>query len=334
MKVTGGLERLNCPSREEFDANFANLDKPVILTGLTEAWPATHQWDLGYLDRRVGHVDVSYKISPTGSHPPLDETGVLGAPRESATLSEYLDRVWSLTAEDDRCTFCLSGDDVFILDNWDRYHPELKVLLEDFEMPPYFDPERLETIGFWVSPQGVRSHLHYDSNGQHNLNAQVSGEKQVWLFSPDQLARLYPYLATELQPFNFSKIDIDSPDTGRFPDFADAACYFDTLRTGEVLFIPAYWFHSFKHVGAFNSNINFWWKPDRVPLSPTSVRSVFAYELLELLVASDVEKLPQAIAGLSPEVLKSWQDIERQIIVGKGVRNPADRDREEPAAVA
>jgi|GEM_PF-884458 len=334
MRVTGGLERLHCPSREEFDANFVNLDKPVILTGLIDAWPATQRWDLGYLDRRVGQVDVSYKVSPTGSHPPLDESGALEALRETATLGEYLDRVWNQTAEDDRCTFCLSGDDVFVLQNWDRYHPALKVLLEDFEMLPYFDPECVEIIGFWVSPHGVRSHLHYDSNGQHNLNAQVSGEKQVWLFSPDQLGSLYPYLATKLQPFNFSKIDIDAPDTERFPNFADAACYYDTLKAGEVLFIPAYWFHSFKHMGAFNTNINFWWKPDRVPLSPTSVRSVFAYELLELLVGSEVEKLPQKIAELPPEILKSWQDIEQQIIVGKGVRNPEDRARDEPAAVA
>ena len=334
MKVIGGLDRVNCPSREEFEARYVNVDKPVILTGLIDDWPATRKWDLAYLDRCVGHVDVSYKVSETGSHPPLNDAGLVQAARETTTLSAYVDRVWSQLPEDERCKYCLAGDDVFVLEQWDRYHPELKTLLEDFAVLPYFDPERLETIGFWVSPHGVRSHLHYDSNGKHNLNAQVSGGKQVWLFSPDQLEGLYPYLATKLEPFNFSKIDIESPDTDRFPNFEDTECYFETLNAGEVLFIPAYWFHSFKHTGEINCNINFWWDPDRTCVSKTSVRSVFAYELMALLVGNDPRRLPQAIAELSPGVFESWQDIERQIIAGKGVRNPADRAREEPEPVA
>ena len=327
MRVLGGLGRLHCPSRSRFEREYCNLDKPVILTGVIDDWPASDKWDLAYLDRLVGHVNVSYKTSKTGSHPPLDDTGSLGAPRQSSTLSAYLDRVWSQVAEEERRAYCLTGDDVFVLESWDRYHFELKVLLEDFSLLPFFDAERLETIGFWVSPNGVRSHLHFDSNGKNNLNAQVGGEKQVWLFSPSQLAKLYPYLATEMQPFNFSKVDIEAPDPKRFPDFETAECYHDTLKAGEVLFIPAYWFHSFKHLGTFNSNINFWWEPDRIPLSPTSVRSVFAYELLELLAGGDVQRLPQVISETPPETLKSWQDIERQIIVGKGVRNPAGRKR-------
>ncbi|MDP5218845.1 cupin-like domain-containing protein [Ruegeria sp. 2205SS24-7] len=326
MKVIGGLDRVECPSREEFEANYANLDKPVILTGLIDDWPASSKWDLDYLDQRVGHVGVSYKVSPTGSHPPLDDAGMIQAQREEATLGAYMDRVWSQVPEVERCKYCLSGDDVNVLEHWDRYHPDLKVLLEDFSLPPYFDPEKLETIGFWVSPQGVRSHLHYDSNGKHNLNAQISGEKQVWLFSPKQLSLLYPYLATELQPFSFSRVNMDAPDSDRFPDFGDADCYFDTLQAGELLFIPAYWFHSFKHIGAVNCNVNFWWEADRIPVSPTSVRSVFAYELLEYLVGSEPQRLVEEMAKLPPEVLKSWQGIERQIIVGNGVRSQEDHE--------
>jgi hypothetical protein len=28
-----------------------------------------------------------------------------------------------------------------------------------------------------------------------------------------------------------------------------------------LLFIPAWWFHAFWHLGELNANVNFWWKP-------------------------------------------------------------------------
>ena len=33
------------------------------------------------------------------------------------------------------------------------------------------------------------------------------------------------------------------------------------LSPGDLLFIPAWWLHAFRHTGRFNANINFWWKP-------------------------------------------------------------------------
>jgi hypothetical protein len=33
------------------------------------------------------------------------------------------------------------------------------------------------------------------------------------------------------------------------------------LHAGDVLFIPAWWWHTFQHVGDFNANLNVWWKP-------------------------------------------------------------------------
>ena len=42
--------------------------------------------------------------------------------------------------------------------------------------------------------RGVRTWLHYDNNGCHNLNAQICGHKRCWLYAPDQLQRMHPFL--------------------------------------------------------------------------------------------------------------------------------------------
>jgi hypothetical protein len=108
------------------------------------------------------------------------------------------------------------------------------------------------------------------------LNAQVKGLKQVVLYAPDQMKRLYTYFESKAHPGNFSQVDVEAPDPQRFPLFEEAEGYGSELQAGEMLFIPSYWYHSFKHLGDFNVNVNFWWLPERIRLSPPAIRDALA----------------------------------------------------------
>ncbi|ELU01364.1 hypothetical protein CAPTEDRAFT_90346, partial [Capitella teleta] len=39
-------------------------------------------------------------------------------------------------------------------------------------------------------------------------------------------------------------LDIDNPDLNKFPEFAKATAYECFLEAGDILFIPAFWFHN------------------------------------------------------------------------------------------
>src|SRR5262249_28241650 len=71
---------------------------------------------------------------------------------------------------------------------------------------------------------------------------------------------------------NCSQIDVDAVDAQAFPQFGGARRYRATLRAGDLLFIPAWWFHAFFHEGEFNSNVNFWWKPELPRMNPVAAR--------------------------------------------------------------
>jgi FAD/FMN-containing dehydrogenase len=169
-----------------------------------------------------------------------------------------------------------------------EWSPEFSTLRADYELPDYVPQSRLEASALWVSAKGVRSHLHYDGNLQHNLNAQVMGSKQVQLFSPDQMTNMYPYMYTSARPYTFSQVNVEDVDQREFPRFAQVEGFEGTLGTGELLFIPAYWYHTFKHLGDFNVNVNFWWRAEFVRLSPVSARDYLGGVALRVLSASRV----------------------------------------------
>jgi len=283
------LARLDNPSPAEFE-RFALRAEPVIIENALGGWKALADWSVEYFARRLGSLPVTFKQSSNHIHPDLGSYYVPPGPlstwkfllgrlkpsplarltvRRTTRLDEYL-RL--LTSSADAANYYLSGDELLIYDEG-RWSPELAPLREDFSLPPFFAEEKMLSAGVWVSAKGVRSHLHYDGNGCHNLNAQVTGEKHVELFSPDQMDALYPHYVSKLDPMNFSQVNVEDVDHRRFPKFKGARGFEGTLRAGDLLFIPAYWYHSFLHRGEFNSNINFWWHPEFVHLSPVAVRA-------------------------------------------------------------
>ena len=63
-----------------------------------------------------------------------------------------------------------------------------------------------------------------------------------------------------------SPVDILSPDLNRFPLFRRARRLECTLRPGDVLFMPAFWWHEVQSQPDIRENrnmaVNFWWAVD------------------------------------------------------------------------
>ena len=57
------------------------------------------------------------------------------------------------------------------------------------------------------------------------------------LFSPRDATKLY------LNGDKSEVLDIDNPDLKKYPKFVDAVQYECFMEPGDVLFIPALWFH-------------------------------------------------------------------------------------------
>ncbi len=117
-------------------------------------------------------------------------------------------------------------------------------------------------LNLWWGPAGHTEPLHFDS-GDGTL-VQLHGVKRVALFAPSQTRNLYPFPLSRkgIAPW-ISQVYLERPDFARFPRLAEALPRrVDVeLGPGEVLFIPANWWHEVSSVSeGYICSINRFWK--------------------------------------------------------------------------
>jgi hypothetical protein len=301
------IERVRGIELAEFKSRFELPEVPVVIEGGCAHYRAVKSWTPAYLKEKLGHEEIQYKLSPTHQHPNFHAKTVPEMfARGSSTLAKFLDDV--TTGEpSERARRYFTGDERFLLrrrDGQDTRDEALAPLLDDVEVPALLPADRLYTVWGWLSGRGVRTWLHYETNGCHNFNAQLAGEKTCVLYPPEQLPKMRMFKPGSGNPaYNCSEIDVEDP--AEQPGLAAAQGVTATLEAGDLLFIPAWWFHTFFHLGEFNANINFWWKPERPSLSQVAVRQGF---LDAMLAAGFSEK------SASPAQVELLARVEQAIV--------------------
>ncbi|XP_017563026.1 lysine-specific demethylase 8 [Pygocentrus nattereri] len=235
------VPRVKCPALESFRSDFLVPQKPVILEGIIEHWPAfrEHMWSIDYLRVVAGCRTVPVEL---GSRYTDEEWS-----QKLLTVNEFIDRY--IMDEAAAGLGYLAQHQLF-----DQV-PELK---EDIRIPDYCclgegDEDDI-TINAWFGPGGTVSPLHQDP--QQNFLAQVVGKKYIRLYSLEQTENLYPYQSQLLH--NTSQVDVENPDVVQFPNFMKASYQECVLQPGEVLFIPKQHWHYVRSL-QLSFSVSFWW---------------------------------------------------------------------------
>lgn len=296
--MTHDVERVFEHDADALAVRLEQGDQPLILVGGAAHLPAVARWTPSYLEQRIGELEIDYKRSSSNAHPDFHQAELSGMfARGRAPFHEFL-RLISSGSAAERARFLFTGDEQYVLrrrQGTTTINPGLEVLLKDVEVPRLFPEERLYTVWSWFSGRGVRTWLHYDNNGCHNLNAQIAGRKSCWLYPPEELARLHPFpLGGKNPAHNCSQIDVEQPQQEFAADLQAANVWRGELSAGDLLFIPAWWFHTFKHDGEFNANVNFWWKPARPSWNVVAARQA----LLDAAAAAELPDRAAAAATL------------------------------------
>jgi hypothetical protein len=144
-------------------------------------------------------------------------------------------------------------------------------LLDELTVPPYVPAAKINEINLWMATAASRTPLHYDD--LHNVFAQVQGRKRFLLFNPAQFDALYPGpLNTRIE--SMSRVDLSRPDFRRFPKLAEVEYWEAVVGPGDLLFMPAYWWHQVSSLDV-SVSVNYWWRPDiRDVLCPAFYRQL------------------------------------------------------------
>ena len=228
------IERIRNPSREDFVENFFKPQKPCIITGALQGWSALDLWNIEYLKSKIGHKLVRCRTSENSY---FDNSQQYTAVK----LAKFFDWVVEQQNKDLLKLFrAQATNKQFFVGSLD-ISSHFSELLNDFQLPPYFEPNLLMSNNLWLGNGNNRVNLHYDF--YHNLNAQIVGKKHWIIYPPQQSSLLYPH-PWYSKHFWCSQVNIHAPDYAQFPKFKTATSWSGVVAPGEVIFIPAGWWHS------------------------------------------------------------------------------------------
>lgn len=260
------VTRVATISPDDFLARFKRPGKPVVIEKLTEAWPAREKWTFDYLKRVAGDTRV-----PLYDGQPARGREYQYAATVRMTLSAYLDRLGA--GENDLRIFSLN---IF---------SALPQLARDFSFPDVGLKLFRKVAFLFAGGTGARVAMHFDIDLSDLLLCHFGGRKRVMLFSPAQSQNLYRV------PFSFSSlraVDFDRPDYTRFPALARLTGEVAELRHGDVLYIPAgYWHYIVYEESGFSMSLR------ALPREPVNVLRM----LHNLVVIRSTERLMRMLLG-------------------------------------
>jgi len=228
LPVLASVPRIKRLDNAGFRAR-AGAGLPFIVTGLVKRWPLC-DLTLDALRERFGDAQVRARVG--------DYVNTAFAPdraMQDMSMRDYLD---------------LSARDAHDLPPYVG-NLELRELNRLCHWPSWFD--KMGPPRFWIGPARTVTPLHCDYDD--NIFAQIWGSKRIFLAPPHHDAFLY---TRQANPMLFgSAFDPEAPDYERFPLARQALLLEVIIEAGEMLYVPAGWYHQVRAL-TFSLSVNRW----------------------------------------------------------------------------
>ena len=252
-----------------FSQKIVPLQQPAVLRQAVKDWPAVQaaRNSKQALRDYIAALDNNAEVNTVLAHPDTggrlsynaDLSG-LNFERHKAPLTAVIDELRRIDGKKDALHIAVqSARSDVCLPHFSRHNP---MALLATEIVPRI----------WLGNKIVVP-AHFDH--ADNLACVVAGRRRFTLFAPEQVVNLYP------GPLDFtpagapvSMVDQTKPDFNRYPKFAQALqqAMYAELEPGDVLYIPALWWHHVESLSGVNMLVNYWWggsiADDASPVSP------------------------------------------------------------------
>ncbi|KAK2142481.1 hypothetical protein LSH36_950g00055 [Paralvinella palmiformis] len=233
-----------------FRDNIYPQREPVVLNDL-DIGPCTSKWTMEYLAKIGGDDEVKIHVSDVPQMDFISKNFVY----KTLPFRLFVQRVSQekqqeyFLSENEKYYLCSLGANPRkdVADICKQY----PTLADDIHFPPFFNPTQFFSSVFRIVSRGVQLWTHYDI--MDNMLIVVSGKKRVILFPPTDALYLY------LNGDKSEVLDIDNPDLEKYPEFVRTTKYECILEPGDVLFIPAMWFHNVINL-EFGVAVNIFWR--------------------------------------------------------------------------
>ncbi|KAK8965955.1 F-box protein [Platanthera guangdongensis] len=214
------IERRRNLSLEEFVSLFEDLNKPILLEGCLDLWPAMEKWNRKSLVQICG--DVKFAVGPV-----------------EMTMEKYFR--YAESAKEERPLYLFDP----------KFAEKITELGSDYDVPEYFKEDLFSVLGKerpdyrWIiiGPAGSGSSFHVDPNSTSAWNAVIRGSKKWVMFPPEVVPPgVHP------SP-DGSEVACPVSIMEWFMNFYGASMNWKkrpiecVCKAGEVVFVPNGWWH-------------------------------------------------------------------------------------------
>lgn len=210
-----------------FIHEFVRRNRPVVISDAARDWPAMSRWTPAYFRDKFG--DETVQVSYTSRMTMRDFVDAVEASTEQcpgpylyrAFLHDHLPGLLPDLMPQNHYTFPARYASPLMPEQWWRPDGYLKLLMG--------------------GPGSKFPVMHFDLEHAHAQITEIYGDKEFYLFPPEDSDKLYP---RPIQT-NWSQVESpQSPDLERFPLMAQATPYRAVLRPGQTIFVPMLWWHA------------------------------------------------------------------------------------------
>ncbi|XP_060072391.1 bifunctional peptidase and (3S)-lysyl hydroxylase Jmjd7-like [Ylistrum balloti] len=243
-------------------------NKPVVVEGALQHWPALKLWEESYFRKKIGDVNVSVTVTPNGYADAVTDGKFVMPDERKMTMSKFLDE---LDAPKKDKVFYIQKQNSNLTEEFSSIISDVDTDIdwgtEAFGQPP-------DAVNFWMGDGRAVTSMHRDH--YENLYCVVRGWKTFILIPPTDLAYV-PYEIYQSASYRendqggfeivddeetgkvpWVAIDPESPDLDRYPQYGHARPLKVTVHAGQMLYLPSLWFH---HVSQSHGCIavNYWY---------------------------------------------------------------------------
>lgn len=218
------IPRLHRLPRDDFYRSFYVANRPVIITGMMDDWPALRKWSLDNFAVRFGgrEVEIQFGRQSGNDYESAREKYVKKVP-----LALYVEMIRTAGVTND---FYLTAN------NTVGNRKTLPELWQDVvQIPEYLDTRDPMAGFFWMGPPGTITPYHHDLT--NNFMAQVLGRKRV------RMAPSWDLPLMQNDHHVFSRLDGRVTMPRPRPEPQEPQILECILEPGEILFLPIGWMH-------------------------------------------------------------------------------------------
>jgi Cupin-like domain len=210
--------------REAFFDSYYSANRPVLITGMMDEWPALRKWNLDFFAAEYGDREVEVQIGRDANAAyEIEREKHIGKMR----FSDFIAKVRGAGASNDLYITAnnQSGNQAALAGLWADIVP----------ISAYLRGDDADAGFLWFGPAGTITPFHHDLT--NNFMAQVIGRKRILLSASWDIPLMQNHYHV------YSRLDGRTVSAGSVPSLDQPLIIECILNPGELLFIPVGWMH-------------------------------------------------------------------------------------------